>query len=248
MDNFTSTSCLRIKHIQVSAQMYWFERSLVRSQIWDCLDDKSLNLDTFTLTIRHTDWWLWESDDPLRFDDDQVRALLRTPGASQIAEFRLELETLEWNMNQLRPILDKLRSLKIHEPDEDAGTHWELVEPFEETTWSGPTNIDGEDYSVYAKRDKLDYRIVTVKWRRRNPLVEATERRWREEGSLLKLMERELPKSNEGRDTSRFLDEEDHDWDEDYDDEDDEDDDEDDDGDDDEVDDGDEGEEEDDNA
>jgi len=221
MDNFSSKSSLRIKHIQVSAQMYWFERNLEYSDIWGYLDGKSLNLDTFTVTIRHTDWWLWESDDPLRFDEDRIRALLRTQGASHIAEFRLELETLEWNMNQLRPILDKLRTLKIHNPDEDDDIHWELVEPFEETTWSGPTNIDGEDYGVYAKRDKLDYRIMTVKWRRRNPLVEATEQRWREEGSLLKLTEPEPPKSNEYCDNSRFSDEEDHDWDVEDDDEDD---------------------------
>jgi hypothetical protein len=226
MDNFSSKSSLRIKHIQVSAQMYWFERDLEHSDIWDCLDGKSLKLDTFTLTIRHTDWWLWESDDPLRFDEGRISALLRTPGASHVAEFRLELETLESNINQLRPILDKLKSLKINDLEEGDNIHWELVEPFEETTWSGPTNIDGEDYDVYEKCDKLDYRIVTVKWRRRNPLVEATEQRWREEGSLLKLMEREPPKSNEGRDTSRFSDEEDHDWDEEYDDEDNEDDDE----------------------
>ena len=113
--------------------------------------------------------------------------------------------------------------------EESDDVHWELIEPFEETTWSGPTDIDGHDLDIYAKRDKLDYRIVTVKWRRRNPLVEATEQRWREEGSLLKLTEREPPKSNEGRDTPRFSDEEDHDWDEEYYDEDaDEDDDEDD--------------------
>ena len=231
MDNFSSKSSLRIKHIQVSAQMYWFEGSLVHSDIWDCLNNKSLNLDTFTLTIKHTDWWNWESDSPLRFKEDRIRALLRTTGASRIAVFRLELETLEWNMNQLRPILDKLRSLKIHNPDEDAVIHWELVEPFEETTWSGPTDINEDELDVYAKRDKLDYRIVTMKWKRRNHLVEATEQRWREEGSLLKLTEREPPKSsNDGyRDSSRFSDEDDHDWDDDddYDDDmDDEDDDE----------------------
>jgi hypothetical protein len=120
--------------------------------------------------------------------------------------------------------------------------HWELIEPFEETTWSGPTDIDGDELDIYAKRDKLDYRIVTVKWKRRNHLVEATEQCWREEGSLLKLTEREpLESSNEDyRDTSRFSDEEDHDWDDEYsqddDGEDDEEDDEEDDGDDDEED------------
>ena len=179
---FSSTQRLRIKHIQISAQLYWFEGSLVHSPLWHSLQSKSLSLDTFTVTIRHTDWWNWESDSPLRFHQGQVREILRTPEASHIAEFRLELETLEWNMGQLRTVLNDLRSLKIHDPEEGDGIHWELIEPFEETTWSGPTDIDGHDLDIYAKRDKLDYRIVTVKWRRRNHLVEATEQRWREEG------------------------------------------------------------------
>jgi hypothetical protein len=226
MARLSPTSYLRIKHIQVSAQMYWFEGSLLQSNLWSYLENGFLNLDTYTVTIRHTDWWNWESDSPLCFDESRIRALLRTPAASHIAEFRLELETLEWNMNQLRPIVDKLRSLAIHDPEERDGIHWELVEPFEETTWSGPTNIDGADYDIYAKRDKLDYRIVTAKWKRRYPLLEATEQRWREEGSLLKLVELEPPKiSNEHhRDKSESSDEEDHEWDEDHDDEDHEDD------------------------
>lgn len=173
---------LRIKHIQISAQLYWFEGRLVHSALWHSLESKSLSLDTFTVTIRHTDWWNWESDSPLRFYQDRVREILRTPEASHIAEFRLELETLEWNMGQLRTILNDLRSLKVHDSEEDDSNRWELIEPFGETTWSGPTDIDGDKLDIYAKREKLDYRIVTVKWKRRNPLVETTEQRWREEG------------------------------------------------------------------
>lgn len=235
---FSSTQRLRIKHIQISAQLYWFEGRLVHSDLWHSLQSKSLQLDTFTVTIRHSDWWNWESDSPLHFHQDRIREILRTPEASHIAEFRLELETLEWNMGQLRTILNDLRSLKIHDAEESDDVHWELIEPFEETTWSGPTDIDGDELDIYAKRDKLDYRIVTVKWRRRNHLVEATEQRWREEGSLLRLTEREVPKSSneDYRDTSRFSDEEDRDWDDEYSEDDDEENDEEDDGDDDEED------------
>jgi hypothetical protein len=180
MDKFPSS--LRIKHIQISAQLYWFEGSLFHSHLWKRLADKSLYLDTFTVTIRHSDWWNWESDAPLRFEEGQVRDLLRKLGATRTSEFHLELETLEWRMDQLRTIVHDLRSLNIYEPEESDDVQWELIEPSQEITWSGPTDVGGEEHDIYAKRDKLDYRIVTVKWRRRNPLVESTEQRWREQG------------------------------------------------------------------
>jgi len=198
MEKFTPTQRLHVKHVQLSAQMYWLNRNLMWSEIWNYLGDRSLSLDTLTVTIRHSDWWFWESDAPLKLDTDWLHAALRKPAASRISEFRLELETLEWRMDQLRPILDSLKSLTICELDFSEDADWELVEPFDETTWSGPTNIGDEARDVYTKRDKLDYRIVTVKWRRRNHVVEGVERRWREEGSLLKLTESE-PKEPDHR-------------------------------------------------
>lgn len=71
---------------------------------------------------------------------------------------------------------------------------WELVDPFEETTWSGPTNLNGDDFhadSIYADREKLDYRVIKMKWKRLVPTE--LERRWRKEGSLLKLNEHARP-------------------------------------------------------
>ena len=133
-------------------------------------------------------------------------------------------------MGQLRVILDDLRSLNIHDPEEESDDiRWELVESFEETTWSGPTKINGEEFDIYAKRDKLDYRIVTVKWRRQNPLVETTEQRWRVERSLLKFTELESESDGEnGTDSnpswseSEDYDEEDNEEDDDDDDDDEE--------------------------
>jgi hypothetical protein len=85
-------------------------------------------------------------------------------------------------MDQLRTIVNDLRALAIYETEDSDDVQWELMEPSQEITWSGPTDVGGEDHDIYAKRDKLDYRIVTVKWRRHNPLKESTEQRWREQG------------------------------------------------------------------
>jgi len=63
------------------------------------------------ITIRHTDWWYWESDEPLRFEDGWVQALLDAPLAGYVEIFELELETLERKLDQLQPIIERLTKL-----------------------------------------------------------------------------------------------------------------------------------------
>jgi hypothetical protein len=143
--------------------MYWLNGNMAKAQIWSRLGDRLLDLQIFTVTIRHSDWWFKESDEPLQIDVQGLRHVLCQPKASRLSEFRLELKTLEWRMNQLGPILERLKSLSTCKSEECEDAHWKLIKPFEETTWSGPTNIGDEDHDIFAKRDKLDYRIVTVK-------------------------------------------------------------------------------------
>lgn len=175
----------RIKHIHVFAQVYWLENDLATSLTWKSLGRESLNLDSFMITIRHTDWARWETDAPLRLKSRWIRKLLACGEAARISEFRLELETLDWKVDQLRPIVDNLRM--AGQAKYRAHSRWELIEPFEEYAWSGPVNLGGREHSIYAHRDKLDYRVITMKWRLRG--ATDPDRRWREEGSLLKLCE-----------------------------------------------------------
>lgn len=144
------------------------------------------------MTVRHVDWKGWEFDGMLRLSSAWLRSLLRSPEATRFAQFCLELETLEWKVGRLRKIVEKLRSAAEAKEGEDV--RWELVEPFEETTWSGPTDLNDDELhaqTIYEDRDKLDYRIITMKWKRLVP----TElgRRWKQEGSLLKLSEPPRP-------------------------------------------------------
>jgi hypothetical protein len=211
--------------------MYWLERSLGFSYVWDRSRYDIPSLSTFTVKIRHSDWYLWESDRTLHLDTDWVLNLLCSPHATSISEFRLEMETLAWRANELRPILDSLKSFL--EPSLDDNIRWELIEPFEESSWSGPTNVGGEDREVHSQRDKLDYRVTTLKWKRRSLTTEKIEQRWREEGSLLKLLEGTTKKKSaeSDEDSQANSSERDEDSEEDSDDQDDDDDDDDGDGD-----------------
>jgi hypothetical protein len=187
--NLTPLQKSRIKHIQVSAQMYWLERSIRFSKLWNRSAYDMPTLSTFTITIRHSDWWLWEEGEPLRIDATWLSDLLQSPEATHISEFRLELETLESHVNQLRPILESLKPAAEPSKNDIVPVRWEILEPFEESFWSGPTNVGGEEREIYSQRDKLDYHITTMKWKRREPAAEKMEQRWREDGSLLKLVD-----------------------------------------------------------
>lgn len=179
----------RVKRVHIFAEVGWLEWTdgfNFRERLG--LHRHPLSLDNFRVTIRHVDWRNWEFDGMLRLSGSWLRALLRSPEATRFLEVCLELETLEWKVARLRRVVEKLRS--AGEAKEGEEPRWELVEPFEETTWSGPTNINDDElhsHTMYEDRDKLDYRVITMKWKQLVPTE--LERRWRKEGSLLKLSE-----------------------------------------------------------
>jgi hypothetical protein len=186
MNGLTPLQKPRVKHIQVSAQMYWLDETLNTGCLWTQIGRQSLTLSTFTITIRHSDWWHWEAEVTLRLNAGWVSELLQSSEANRVSEFPLELETLEWRIDQLRPIFESLKSAT--EPRENDTIRWELLEPFEEISWSGPTDLGGKDRAIYSERNKLDYRITTMRWKRCEDAAKKIEQWWHEEGSLLKLL------------------------------------------------------------
>jgi hypothetical protein len=183
----------RVKRVRIFADVGWLEwtgRTNFRERLG--LQRHPLRLDNFTVTVRHVDWMNWEFDGMLRLGGSWLRGLLRSPEATRFAEVCLELETLEWKVGRLRRIVEKLRS--AGEAKKGENVRWELVEPFEERTWSGPTNLNDDvlhAQTIYEGRNKLEYRVITMKWKRLIPTQ--LERRWRKERSLLKLSEHSRP-------------------------------------------------------
>jgi hypothetical protein len=91
-----------------------------------------------------------------------------------------------------------LRPPKIHQ---HSPFRWELTEPLEETTGSGPTDIDGCGPETHKDRKTLDYHVFTSTWKRferqfeheddiAKGKPEQFEQRWQIEGSLLKFEDR----------------------------------------------------------
>ena len=122
------------------------------------------------VTIRHTDWWDWEYEAPLRLQDRFVQALLDTEDLRSTQYLKLELETLDYKMKQLLPIVERLKRLESKEFDthvisgQPARTKFIMTDRPKTHEWVGPVNIDGEDFEPYADKKQLNYVVVTLTW------------------------------------------------------------------------------------
>ncbi|KAK5175811.1 uncharacterized protein LTR77_000951 [Saxophila tyrrhenica] len=123
------------------------------------------------VTVRHTDWWYWESDEPLRFKDSWFKTLLDTDELRSTHIIKLDLETLAYKVKQLMPIVERLSQLESEEFEthfvdgKPTPTKFVLHRDPEVQKWSGPANIDNENFTPYDGKEKLDYHIVTLTWR-----------------------------------------------------------------------------------
>ncbi|KAK0276429.1 hypothetical protein LTR91_019547 [Friedmanniomyces endolithicus] len=124
----------------------------------------------FRLTIRHTDWWSWENDAPLRLQDNWVKALLDAPELRSTPILKLDLETLDYKADQLAVIVDRIKMIESESrPSHYVGnsptmTRFELVDKQDTSTWEGPTNIDDRVRHAYDGKATLTYHVVTLTW------------------------------------------------------------------------------------
>ena len=129
----------------------------------------------FHVTIRHTDWWWWEHERPLRLEYEWVQAQLDSPDLRRTETLKLELETLDYKVVQLNPIVEHIRRMESKEYEthvvggQPTKTKFLLTGEPEVTSWTGPTNLDGKTYDPYEKKEKLNYHVVTLTWRLQFP-------------------------------------------------------------------------------
>ncbi|KAK5124314.1 hypothetical protein LTR85_002017 [Meristemomyces frigidus] len=127
------------------------------------------------VTVRHTDWWYWEDEAPLRLQDGWVKAMLDSPDLRSTQTFKLELETLDYKVDQLAPILERLKGMVSEEMEthvvagKPAKTKFVLTGEPETCSWEGPANIDNQQFGPYADRSTLKYHVVTLTWKLRFP-------------------------------------------------------------------------------
>ncbi|KAK4893691.1 hypothetical protein LTR27_007938 [Elasticomyces elasticus] len=99
------------------------------------------------VTLRHTDWYWWESDKPLRLQDSWVKALLNSPDLRSTQVFKLEMETLDYKVDQMMTIVERIKTIESEAYDthivdgNSMKTQFVLDEQVRTYDWDGPSNI-----------------------------------------------------------------------------------------------------------
>jgi hypothetical protein len=177
MASLTKLNRANFGHLRAFFQMYTIEN--LRSRKGDLrgrfLRTPAVSGDfqprVFHVTIRHTDWWNWESEQPLRFEDKWFQAMLDTPDLRSTHILKLELETLDYKVNQLLPIVERIKAMESKEMDthvvegKPTPTRFVLYGEPKVYTWSGPTDINGHTFSHYGDKTALNYHVITLQWR-----------------------------------------------------------------------------------
>lgn len=150
---------VEIEGLHVFAQMYRIEQG----GLAQLLHTPGLHPRQLALTIRHTDWWFWEDDEPLRFEADWI-SRVQTGMSPSMQEFRLELESLERKKDQIDTIgkhiaenwfFKKLDGNVLY-ADVSGKCHqvsrWTGTSTWHNKRWTRDENTAG----------KLDYYILTI--------------------------------------------------------------------------------------
>ncbi|KAH8834091.1 hypothetical protein DL96DRAFT_1457262 [Flagelloscypha sp. PMI_526] len=122
-----------VERIQLFAQLYYLEGDQFRAFA------SEVHAKSLTITVRHTDWWFWESNERLRLKKDWIEHLKAIKG---LVDFTLELETMERDKAQMLAIARTFRSQKI----QFSGGRLASAEhrPIQEWSWKGPTMFESQ--------------------------------------------------------------------------------------------------------
>lgn len=176
---------VEVGHVHVFAQLYALQPG---PQLQGILEMQHFHLTCITITIRHTDWWYWESDDPLRIASTFVETC-RFP--SSLTTLRMELESLERRKNQIDFIAAEMRA-KWEFMRQDDVLLSAKTQPLDVTRWTGSSTWHGSRWIRDENRpEELDYYVVTVLFR---PLSDSAPMR----------RQRILPEQLAVRDAKRF--------------------------------------------
>ncbi|KAF5315259.1 hypothetical protein D9619_006954 [Psilocybe cf. subviscida] len=137
-----------IDSVHLFTQMYWLEGTFPPL----CNSDR-FRMKNLKVTIRHGDWWNWESNQPLVMKNNWTGNL---KAITNLESFEMELETLERDKSQLEAIVKLMQSWRIKLGNGRVlTTEGKKVVP---SRYSGPTNYEGLRYDVQKSRWLWDSR------------------------------------------------------------------------------------------
>ncbi|KAF5359029.1 hypothetical protein D9758_004897 [Tetrapyrgos nigripes] len=163
---FTEEQLDAIQNVHIFAQMWWLEDNHFSS-----LCQTDMRTQILHITIRHSDWWFWEQNRPLRLNERWIASLKHIQG---LKTFVLELETMERDKDQMYAIADRLKKKRIEV--RDGRSLRTEGNPVVKEQWIGPSAFQGgvtfiKEENRWAHRRKiigpdagLTYCTITLTW------------------------------------------------------------------------------------
>lgn len=164
---YASHGQVEISHIRVFAQLFSLEPG---REIGPILDMSNFFPRKMTITIRHHDWWYWESDSRLHIRAQWVN-VCRFPDS--LREICMELESLQRKKAQINSIADDMVK-HWHFQKKDGTIMSAKAEDCTVYSWNGSSTWEGRRWvRDETKPGTIEYYVKTVVWR---PNREKTER------------------------------------------------------------------------
>lgn len=121
-----------------------------------------------TITIRYSDWWHWEQDQPLRMDERWLREFRGNPG---LRTLRVEYETLTRKRDEMMRIVERNKEWKLpvrrdgHAVNQYEGYLVAKGTELKEWKWHGTSKLGGQTWSHHAEGDTVEYVVVMDTWK-----------------------------------------------------------------------------------
>ncbi len=147
---------IQLDHVRVFAQLCNLD------QLSCILDLQNFHPRCMTIAFRHTDWWDWEFDDPLRIEGGWVD---RCRFPESLRELRIELESLERKKEQVDSVAAQMIE-KWQFQRRDGVLMSAKDSPVAIMRWSGSSTWEGQRWIRDETRpDTLEYYVCTVAYR-----------------------------------------------------------------------------------
>jgi len=115
-----------------------------------------------SITIRHTDFWNWESNQPMRIRGDWIQ---QASLPDSVREVSIDFESTIQRQDQVDFLADKAASLWYFKRKDDALL---VADPEEKISmrWSGSSTWEGQRWTEYeARPNEIDYYVRTIKFK-----------------------------------------------------------------------------------
>jgi hypothetical protein len=167
-DDLDPGAAQALQRVRMFTQMYWLEGGEGLKRIFRSPQFRPTVL---TITIRYSDWWFWEEDEPLRMGERWLSGFKGSPGLKQL---KVEYETLSWKKEEMMEIILRNKSWKLpilgeqevdgSEPAEFDGYLSAEDTVLHEWKWKGPSKLDGQTWQHHGPGETIEYLVVTDTW------------------------------------------------------------------------------------